>query len=216
LIERSGGCCEICGAQSRPEIKGCCLAIDHEHFVGQWAVRGLLCYVCNTALRSNRRIPPDPRIQQYIASAWYVQKLAESGLSDEIPPEPGLGSSVTTSGRSYMRYRLEGEQDWICLAASQTTFRSWRQLWREHGPFRLRVRDSRSEIPDYMRKALKPYLRSPATRPLTPSKAVLEERIGRARAIAERPGWAPADQHRVAEIIAALNGGFIPPAEPGT
>lgn len=46
LLERSGGCCELCGF--RPPEGWKALAIDHDHNTG--LIRGLLCRNCNLML----------------------------------------------------------------------------------------------------------------------------------------------------------------------
>lgn len=49
LEQRSGGKCERCGVDGREVHRG--LVIDHEHRLGPGAVRGLLCWRCNSILR---------------------------------------------------------------------------------------------------------------------------------------------------------------------
>jgi hypothetical protein len=48
LLDKAGGCCEICGTDTC--ATGYKLAIDHCHTTGK--VRGVLCQACNTALGS--------------------------------------------------------------------------------------------------------------------------------------------------------------------
>lgn len=45
ILEAQGGVCAICGNPSSP---GKSLAVDHDHESG--AIRGLLCFECNTGL----------------------------------------------------------------------------------------------------------------------------------------------------------------------
>jgi hypothetical protein len=196
LLRRAGGHCEICGEPGRPEVKGCCLNIDHEHFLGDWAVRGLLCYTCNLGLRSDRRMPPDPRIVRYIANAWYVQELARLGLTTEMPAEPGLGSHVVTFTRTYIRFDVADRSDWITLAASATHRKSWRELWRRSGPCHLRVVESRSELSPFDRRQIQPWVigrppradRPPPETASRPGRAELEKRINLALELASQDG----------------------------
>ncbi len=50
LLERAGGCCELCGQPEAVVTYGAPrgLAIDHDHLTGR--LRGLLCFICNTRL----------------------------------------------------------------------------------------------------------------------------------------------------------------------
>jgi hypothetical protein len=47
-IERTGGCCEICGVEHRSELHPRYLSVDHCHKTDE--VRGLLCGNCNFGL----------------------------------------------------------------------------------------------------------------------------------------------------------------------
>lgn len=50
LFARAGGRCEICRIPVGETATGK-IFIDHDHKLGNWAVRGLLCPICNQRLR---------------------------------------------------------------------------------------------------------------------------------------------------------------------
>jgi Recombination endonuclease VII len=68
------GRCMICKEPASP------LYIDHDHEVGSWAVRGLVCHGCNQRLRrvdSGER-PATAAIAQYLAEAWHLSSPRSS------------------------------------------------------------------------------------------------------------------------------------------
>jgi hypothetical protein len=162
LLARADGKCELCGADEEDSAWGQ-LHIDHEHQVGQWAVRGLLCDACNLKLQRGRRLPPTPRLQRYLANAWYEQEVARLGVSMDLPPEPGLGSTVSAGNRRWIRL---SEDYWVHPRGSQSTHRTWRQIWYQHGPLLFRVVQERDSISPwdrrYYRWDLPPRQRSPS------------------------------------------------------
>lgn len=204
ILKRSGGKCELCGADGRDLAWGR-LHIDHEHHVGKWAVRGLLCDACNHKLRIDRRIPQTDAIKRYLENAWYRKEIERLGLTLEMPPEPGEGSSAAVFGRHFMR--IGGR--WICEQGSRSVWRSWNELWRTYGPINIRITDERDTIPDYVRRlpSMRYILKAATAKPkaATPlTKAILEERLARALAIAKRHNWHPDDQDAAAELVAIL------------
>ncbi len=68
LIAVAGGSCQICGTNAAK------LSIDHDHEIGRWAVRGLLCHACNMGMMciDSRSRTPDDRVTSYLAGAWYL------------------------------------------------------------------------------------------------------------------------------------------------
>lgn len=214
LLKRADGHCEICEAESQPQIKGCCLAIDHEHFVGQWAVRGLLCYVCNNRLSINRRIPPDPRIQRYIANAWYVGELKRCDLSADRPPEPGVGSAILGDGHSWERFTDRREDCWVSRSQNSYRAKSWSSLWWEYGPLHTTIRCVRAQASESLIKELRRHagylLKDPAAPPRRVAAAVLDERIAMARAVLARTSWLKGDLKHVAELEGILAGVYRP------
>lgn len=71
LWQRANGCCELCDRTLI--VEG--IAIDHDHTLGRWAVRGLLCKTCNAHdlrfMEAGTR-PLSPRAVQYLANAWHI------------------------------------------------------------------------------------------------------------------------------------------------
>lgn len=94
LLER-GQYCWICGCPGEKSTSAGKLYIDHDHHVGRWAVRGLLCHRHNVVLRRDRDAPG--WAQPYLSSLWYLRMLQECGL-DPAPPEYDKWT-VAASGR---------------------------------------------------------------------------------------------------------------------
>lgn len=72
LWRRANGCCELCGRRLIVES----MAIDHDHTLGRWAVRGLLCITCNAhRLRymESGAVPLSARAMHYLANAWHLK-----------------------------------------------------------------------------------------------------------------------------------------------
>lgn len=151
LLGRADGKCELCGATEEDSAWGQ-LHIDHEHQVGRWAVRGLLCDACNLRLQRGRRLPPTPRLRRYLNEAWYVQELTRLGLSADLPPEPGLGSSVVAGDRPWVRLSNEVEYGWVHPRGSRRATRTWQQLWYEYGPLTFRITEGRDCLAAWQRR----------------------------------------------------------------
>jgi hypothetical protein len=146
LLERSKGRCELCGLEGSASAWGL-LHIDHEHQVGRWAVRGLLCDGCNVRLQRGRRLPDTPPLRRYLANAWYRLELERLGIGGEIPEEPSLGSIVRTGSRSWIRVDTEIDKCWGSRHGKvHCTIRSWREIWYEQGPFHFRLIQERDSI----------------------------------------------------------------------
>lgn len=68
--------CQLCG-----DFKTY-LMLDHDHRLGQWAVRGLLCGVCNVGLgrmeRRQRGLTDDA--ERYLANAWHLTHRSGGSL----------------------------------------------------------------------------------------------------------------------------------------
>lgn len=68
LSQQANGRCMLCGNATER------LLIDHDHAVGRWAVRGLVCSACNWVMRhvdAGRR-KPDEQVRAFLVGAWYI------------------------------------------------------------------------------------------------------------------------------------------------
>lgn len=84
LIERAKAACERCGQQTHR------LSIDHDHEIGDWAVRGLVCPRCNTHLNFVDRgeKPMDEATWNYIARAFHADRY---GVPARLGPFTTVG-----------------------------------------------------------------------------------------------------------------------------
>lgn len=123
LWSRTNGACTFCGATGT-------LHIDHDADAGAWAVRGLLCSRCNTALDSSRALLPDAAVADYLANPWYRTGL---GLSSERPAEPPIGSHWQLPNGAVIHRIHRG---WVRKAGPRPTAfcTTWVGLWYRYGP----------------------------------------------------------------------------------
>lgn len=70
LHAQAGGSCQICRTPEHEAPAGV-LQIDHDKKLGYWAVRGLLCVTCNSAI-SGRIGMTGPEVDRYMAAPWYA------------------------------------------------------------------------------------------------------------------------------------------------
>lgn len=70
LWNRADGRCEMCRCLPK-EANPPALFIDHDPMQGRWAVRGLLCNICNVSLGNPRRSGTD-LARQYLSCAWHL------------------------------------------------------------------------------------------------------------------------------------------------
>jgi hypothetical protein len=104
----------------------------------------MLCSGCNRRVRDN--VTPPPEARAYLASPWYVRRLAERGISLEPLPEPAIGTIVGGRGSYWHRTAL----GWTAVyprgyAAPQT----WHGLNHLLGPYNIWIpprTDSRYQI----------------------------------------------------------------------
>jgi len=77
----TAGRCNICGIRERYAARS--FYIDHDHELGMWAVRGLLCPRCNTVIEVPSGLV-GPEVDDYLANPWH----ARAGLSAPAPAKP--------------------------------------------------------------------------------------------------------------------------------
>lgn len=194
LLAESGGGCQMCSfpASQMPQKR---LYIDHGQYI--WCVRGLLCIRCNSGLDDPRQEPPEGT-GQYLASAWYVRKLAERGLSME-DPEPPIGAVVQDYRGIFWHH--SGPDRWTSVLAPITRNRTWEQMYRLCGGLGMTVIytwDGR----DYwaLDRDLPPIRR----RSRLDSRALLERRVNDALAVVKSHQWCPEEQVAVEALLTAL------------
>lgn len=132
LLNFATGVCQACGTPPDQTGHGF-LVVDHDATVGQWAVRGLLCSDCNTALPCGAS--PD-WAREYLARPWWKVELERVGASWEMLPEPALGSLVATKYLNFKRTSAGWEN---AAAGYSGSSRSWVELNRRYGPHNLRA-----------------------------------------------------------------------------
>jgi hypothetical protein len=113
------GRCKLCKAET-PR-----LLIDHDHALGDWAVRGLICHPCNQHLKvvdAGRR-PKSPAVARYMANAWHKRQESSEAKAARVKPKqecPTCGklTSVYPNGNLHRHWsRLPGQHDTICPGA---------------------------------------------------------------------------------------------------
>jgi hypothetical protein len=138
LVDHADGRCQICSAAPEQTKHGF-LVIDHDDAVGQWAVRGLLCSNCNSALPMGSA--PE-WAADYLARPWWRLELERLG-ADAVPrPEPPPGSVVMACRG--LRWRRDGDS-WRHVAKYGGSSRSWAWLQRHYGPHNIRLMKSSEE-----------------------------------------------------------------------
>lgn len=91
LEARGDGCCEICG------LSGTRLFLDHDHALGESAVRGLLCPKCNSHLRfiDKGKRAMDTKTAAYLANPWRAASVVVD-MYETTHPTGGDPLSVLT------------------------------------------------------------------------------------------------------------------------
>jgi len=128
LLNHAGHRCQICG-KSAAETGHGKLFIDHEPFVGQWAVRGILCNVCN----AHSKLLDAAVWAAYLADPWYLRM----GLDPRVLDEPPVGSCVVIYPRKIRWYRRTTE--WHTDARQAPSPQSWESLNKRYGPFNIQI-----------------------------------------------------------------------------
>lgn len=133
MLVTTGQKCEMCGRHARRNTNQR-LFIDHDHELGLWAVRGLLCHWCNSALANKPGwgVTIPPAATRYLSNPWYGRRLAELGVGIEPPPEPVAGARVLDA---YGRTWTSTCRGWSCKGRERT----WNELTERFGPIGLTV-----------------------------------------------------------------------------
>lgn len=129
LLAESGRCCQLCGIGSAetPTRK---LFIDHDGQHGKWAVRGLLCQLCNNRLGHDN--PFRLEVGDYLRNAWFRRQLAQQGIVPTFPDEPPVGSVVRDGAG--VRWTRERHGLWPWRSdRSYIHSRDWRGVYRDGG-----------------------------------------------------------------------------------
>ncbi|WP_433731089.1 endonuclease domain-containing protein [Actinoplanes sp. CA-051413] len=142
LLDRSQDTCESCSKpghllskwRTKGHIAGR-LQIDHDHGLGAWAVRGMLCGPCNTTIGR----PEKARLlSAYTAAAFYRTVLARHGVTSETPPEPPIGASVLDYAYRGWRRTVSGWEAMHKYAWNRPSHITWQELVADSGPHNLR------------------------------------------------------------------------------
>lgn len=134
LLARSGQECEICGLPGTECPRGK-LHIDHHGH--KWAVRGLLCNTCNTAL-SGRVAERRPRwAADYLANSWWIKECERVGVPAKMAPEPDFGSVIRDQWNAV--WLREGDGLWRPQGNQRPGISSatWDWLYLQRGPHNL-------------------------------------------------------------------------------
>jgi hypothetical protein len=126
LVAEIGNRCQICGTPG-PDTWRRKLVIDHDHKVGQWAVRGLLCPPCNTAL--TREGPTTDRQATYLTAPWYQRSVRPLTLT-----EPEHGTRVSDGANGV--WKRDGDL-WHPMRSYYREPQAWTWLVRMFGPHRI-------------------------------------------------------------------------------
>jgi hypothetical protein len=143
LLARAGGFCEICGLADHENAHGR-LWIDHDHAIGDWAVRGLVCRRCNILLGCSSYTP---LMQAFLKRAFHRALTAEAGFKSFRAPEPDLMTVLVDHSLRPWRREAEG---WWPLKRHQSVPMipvPWDFLIYTSGPHNLRPAQLDAEVP---------------------------------------------------------------------
>lgn len=115
LITLARGCCMICKEFATP------LCVDHDHGLGRWAVRGLVCRSCNQQLRrvdSGER-SPSAAIARYLADPWHLHQPSTTAKKARVRPSAKCARcdrdvAVKTDGSLWHHWLGAGSERRLC------------------------------------------------------------------------------------------------------
>jgi hypothetical protein len=118
LLSKADGRCMLCTAAAK-------LNIDHDHKLGGWAVRGLLCKLCNVRMRyiDAGTAWAGPAVAVYLANAWHLSQPSSAAKQARVKPRvdcPTCGYEVGQhrNGKLVRHWsRLSEQQGTICRGA---------------------------------------------------------------------------------------------------
>jgi hypothetical protein len=134
LLDFTGNRCQVCGTGPKSAGDGV-LFIDHDGMLGQWAVRGLLCQVCNVRVEWPHL--RGPAGDEYLANPWYRRLLDRAGIEGVTIPEPALGWYVTAGNILY--HRSEGGWQSHRRPKLPPLPITWQKLCYTKGPHNIKV-----------------------------------------------------------------------------
>jgi hypothetical protein len=141
LIARSGQRCEICTATGTSGRGAGKLHIDHDHTRPRWAVRGLLCHACNSALTVEVAETCAPWAAKYLGNSWWIKECERVGVSTEMGPEPDCGAVIRDQFE--VVWLRSGDGKWRPRGHGRSGINSadWAWLHEHRGPHNMRPLD---------------------------------------------------------------------------
>jgi len=138
LLARSGQRCEICDLPGRENVRG---KLHIDHLGHDWAVRGLLCNSCNTALNKDAARRNARWAAEYLANSWWVKECERLGVSIELAPEPDCGSAIRDQFN--VVWLREGDGMWRPRGHGRPgiSSASWEWLYEQRGPQNMALLD---------------------------------------------------------------------------
>lgn len=109
----------LCKDRPRP---GRPLNIDHDHALGWWAVRGLVCDRCNQVVRrvEAREYPDWLPVKRYLDNPWHATQPSSAAKAARVKPRtdcPTCGENVAMyKDGSLARHKAIGRRDGKCWA----------------------------------------------------------------------------------------------------
>lgn len=131
LVEITGNRCQLCEATSDGK-RWRMLFIDHDHSLGYWAVRGLLCSSCNTFIGGARKSEAI-----FPARPWHEVLMERAGRPKHMP-QPQVGGTVVSASNGHVYWR--GMDRWHRMNGVYQNMRySWLGLTKRYSPRRLTI-----------------------------------------------------------------------------